>query len=221
MKNKCYTENRYTNIQPKNNLKRKELFMSNMKSLMRFIAPIIIGVIAGSVVVLFAGCAGTKPGTGYVTDTPDEIQRLINKEYSEAIHAVGTATASDEGTATRKATVQARAEIARQFKAQIDVLQKSYEESVNDNAVQEYQQAAEVFATLDISGSKIAKSLVRKEKNNAYSAKVLVVVTAEQLKALVDEKMQAYTSFKASKAYKELEERVTRERQKGTFVEEE
>ena len=195
--------------------------MNSMKSLMRFISFIIMGALAGSVVILFASCAGTKPGAGYVTDTPDEIEKLIKKEYSEAIHAVGTATAPDEGSATRKATMQARAEIARQFKAQIDVLQKSYEESVNDNAVQEYRQAAEVFATLDISGSKIAKSLVRKEKDNSYSAKVLVAVTAEQLKALLDEKMQAYTSFKASKAYKELEDRVARERQQGAFAEEE
>ena len=33
-------------------------------------------------------------------------------------------------------------------------------------------------------------------------------------KAIVDEKMQAYTSFKASKAYKELEERVAMEKEK-------
>jgi len=191
-----------------------------MKSLMKFISFIIMGTIAGTAVILFTGCAGTKPNAGYVTDTPDEIEKMIKKELSEAIYAIGTATAPDEGTATRKAAVQARAEIARQFKAQIDVLQKSYEESVNDNAVQEYQQAAEVFATLDISGSKIAKSLVRKEKDNSYSAKVLVAVTAEQLKALLDEKLQAYTSFKASKAYKELEERVERERQQGAFAEE-
>ncbi len=173
---------------------------------------ILRGIIAVAISCALINCAGAKPGTGYVEDTPDDIQKLIKKEYAEAVYAVGTATGPDEGTATRKATLQARAEIAREFKSQIDVLQKSYEESVNDKAVEEYQQATEVFATLEVVGSKIAKSMVREEKDGTFSAKVLVVLSAEQLKALMDEKMQAYTSFKASKAYKELEERVERER---------
>ena len=188
--------------------------MLSIKRLKKTIRYIFRGVITLTVAFSLVNCAGTKPGTGYVEDTPDDIQKLIKKEYAEAVYAVGTATGPDEGTATRKATMQARAEIAREFKAQIDVLQKSYEESINDNAVEEYQQATEVFATLEVSGSKIAKSMVREEKNGTYLAKVLVIVSAEQLKAIIDEKMQAYTSFKASKAYKELEERVAKERER-------
>lgn len=188
--------------------------MPSIKKLKDTISIILRGVIMLSLSITLINCTSTKPGTGYVEDTPDDIQKLIKKEYEEAVYAVGTATGPEEGTATRKATMQARAEIAREFKAQIDVLQKSYEESINDKSVEEYQQATEVFATLEVSGSQIAKSMVRKEKNGTYSAKVLVVVSAEQLKAIIDEKMQAYTSFKASKAYKELEERVAREREK-------
>ena len=170
------------------------------------------GIIAVTISLMLSSCAGTKPGKGYVDDTPDEIEKLIKKKFSETVFAVGTATGPEEGIATRKATMQARAEIAREFKSQIDVLQKSYEESVNDKSIEEYSQVIEVFATLEISGSKVEKSVVRKEKDDTYSAKVLVVVSAEQVKAIIDEKMQAYTSFKASKAYKELEERVARER---------
>lgn len=188
--------------------------MLSIKRLKKTIRYIFRGVITLTVAFSLVNCAGTKPGTGYVEDTPDDIQKLIKKEYSESVYAVGTATGPDEGTATRKATMQARAEIAREFKAQIDVLQKNYEESINDNAVEEYQQATEVFATLEVSGSKIAKSTVREEKDGSYLAKVLVIVSAEQLKAIIDEKMQAYTSFKASKAYKELEERVVKERER-------
>ncbi len=180
------------------------------------IQTIFRGIIVVTVSFTLINCAGAKPGTGYVEDTPDDIQKLIKKEFSEAVYAVGTATGPDEGTSTRKATLQARAEIAREFKSQIDVLQKSYEESINDKAVEEYQQATEIFATLEVVGSKIAKSMVREEKDGTYSAKVLVVLSAEQLKALMDEKMQAYTSFRASKAYKELEERVERERSLAT-----
>ncbi len=186
--------------------------MPNVTKISDVIRTIFRGIIVVTVSFTLMNCASAKPGTGYVEDTPDDIQKLIKKEFSEAVYAVGTATGPDEGTATRKATLQARAEIAREFKSQIDVLQKSYEESINDKAVQEYQQATEIFATLEVVGSKIAKSMVREEKDGTFSAKVLVVLSAEQLKALMDEKMQAYTSFKASKAYKELEERVERER---------
>ena len=194
--------------------------MHSIKRLKKTILHLFRGVITISLMFSLVNCAGSKPGTGFVEDTPDDIQKMIKKEYTEAVYAVGTATGPDEGTATRKATMQARAEIAREFKAQIDVLQKSYEESLNNNAVEEYQQATEVFATLDVSGSKIAKSMVREEKDGTYLAKVLVVVSAEQLKALIDEKMQAYTSFKASKAYKELEERVAKERERRQVAEE-
>ena len=163
--------------------------------------------------VLMIGCAGTKPGKGYVSDIPSEIQKLIKDKYSEALYSVGTATGPNEGIAKRKATMQARAEIAREFKAQIDGLKKMYEEAVNNKSLEEYKQTIEIFASLEVSGSKIAKSMVRKEKTG-YSAKVLVVVSAEQLKAIIDEKMQALTSFRASKAYKELEERVEKERER-------
>ena len=186
--------------------------MTSTTKLKKVITRLLRGIIILSIVSALVQCAGTKPGKGYEDTTPDEIEKLISKKYTDAVYAVGTATGADEGTATRKAAMQARAEIAREFKAQIDVLQKNYEESINDKTVEEYQQAIEVFATLEVAGSTIAKSMVRKERDNSYSAKVLVVVTAEQLKAIIDEKMQAYTSFKASKAYKELEERVARER---------
>ncbi len=188
--------------------------MPCINTLRKRLGTILRGVIIIAAALTLANCAGTKPGTGYVEDTPDDIQKMIEKEYADAVCAVGTAIGPDEGTATRKATLQARAEIAREFKAQIDVLQKSYEESINDKSAEEYQQATEIFATLEVSGSQIAKSMVREEKDGTFSAKVLVVVSAEQLKAIMDEKMQAYTSFKASKAYKELEDRVARESEK-------
>lgn len=165
-------------------------------------------------------CAATKPGKGYVDNTPDEIQKLIDKKYKQSMHAVGTATSGEENTATSKATVQARAEIARVFKVQIDALQKLYEESVNNKELGEYKQAVEIFASLELDGSEIAKSMVRKEKKG-YSAKVLVVVSAEQLKKMLEERMAAITSFKASKAYKELEDRVAKENQAAQEAEKE
>ena len=158
-------------------------------------------------------CGPKPPAKGYADSVPDEMERLVKKSYSQSVYAVGTATGPTEAIATEKATMDARAEIARQFKSQIDALQKSYEETVNDKAVEEYSQVQEIFATLEVSGSKAAKTMVRPEKKGTFSAKVLVVVSAEQLKSMLDEKMQMYTSFRASKAYEELEKRVAREKE--------
>ncbi len=163
--------------------------------------------------LLMSFCGPKPPNKGFVDSVPEEIQALINSKYKESIHAVGTATGPKEAIAKDKAVLNARAEIARIFKTQVDALQKGYQESVNDKSVDEYQQAVENFASLEISGSQMVKSMVRAEKNGVFTAKVLVVVSAEHLRSLIDEKMQAYTSFKASKAYKELEERVRREKE--------
>jgi hypothetical protein len=168
--------------------------------------------LAIAALISLAGCAATKPGTGYIDDTPDEIQRLIEKSYKNGLYSVGTAFAADEAMARTKAVMQARAEIARQFKVQIDALQKGYEESVGGAATEEYSQVVEIFAMLELDGSAIAKSMVRRGPGDGYSAKVLVVVSAQRFKALVDEKMRAYTSYKASQAYKDLEGRVRQER---------
>ena len=168
--------------------------------------------------ILFTGacimmCGPKPPAKGYEDSTPSEMRDLIDKKYSQSIYSVGTATGPTEAIASDKATMNARADIARTFKAQIDVLEKQYTESVNNKAVEEYKQVQETFASLEVSGSKVVKTMVRNEDKGIFSAKVLVVVSAEELKAMIDEKMQAYTSFKASKAYDELEKRVAKEKE--------
>jgi hypothetical protein len=165
------------------------------------------------IAMMLTQCAGTRPGAGYSDDTPDEIRQLIRNQYKNSLCAVGTANAGDESMARTKAAMLARSEIARQFKAQIDALQKGYEEAVSGGGAQEYSQVMEVFASLQLDGSTIAKSMIRKERSGQYSAKVLVVIAAEQVKALVDDRLRSYTSFKASEAYKQLEERARLERE--------
>jgi len=162
--------------------------------------------------ILFSFCGSSKIAKGYVDSTPDEISQLITKKYSASVHAVGTAGAPDEMIAINKATLQARAEVARQFKVEVEVLQKDYQEVMMDNLSGEYNEVMEAFSALELNGSKIAKAMVRKDRADYFSAKVLVVVSAGQLKDIIDQKMRDYTSYKATKAYKELEKRVEKER---------
>jgi hypothetical protein len=172
---------------------------------------VILACLAG--LQMQTGCASSKFGGAYQETIPPEIQKLVDSQYSQAVTAVGTDEGPTEGIAERKAEMQARAELARRFKAQVDELQKSYEESTSDKASQEYQQALEIFASLELVGSQKIKSLVRMQNNGVYQAKVLMVLSAGQLKQLFDEKMAAVTAFKASKAYEELEARVAKEKE--------
>jgi hypothetical protein len=169
---------------------------------------------AGALAVLILGaCAGVRPSADYSGTIPEEIQQLVDGQYAQALKAVGTDDGPSEGIAERKAEMQARADLARQFKAQVDQLQKSYEESVSDKSLQEYKQTLEIFASLELVGSRKAKTMVKPLGNGDYQAKVLVVISAEQLKGIVDEKMSSLATYKASQAYKELEDRVAKEKE--------
>jgi len=163
-----------------------------------------------TIVAFLTGCAGTKPGDGYVDSVPDEIEKMIKKSYSSSVYAIGSSEGPAESIAVSKATAFARAEISREFQLQIDGLQKLYEESVNDKAVHEYTQAIELLSTMELKGSQVIKTMVRQD-GEMFSAKVLVVISAEALKEIMDERMADITSFRASKAYAELEERVKEE----------
>ena len=161
---------------------------------------------------LFAGCTN-RTTSSYSDSIPNEIQKLINNKYAESLHAVGTSRGPEESIAISKAIVQARAEIAREFKSQVEVLQKDYVEAIEDHSAGEYNEVIGVFSSLELIGSNVAKVMIRKEKDDLYFAKVLVVVSAGQFKDLIDQKLRDYTSFKATKAYKELQERVAREKE--------
>ena len=176
----------------------------------------VVGVFcAVSMSLLLVSCGPKPVNKGYESDVPDEIQRIIDSKYSEAINNVGTGTGPSELIAKDRAILKARGEIARQFKTQLDALQKSYTESVNNKAVEEYTEAMKAFVSISLEGTKEVKAMIRHESDGNYTAKVLVVLAAEQVKALVDQKMQAYTSFKASKAYEELDARVAKEHERA------
>ena len=178
---------------------------------MRQLTSVGVGILTALFFVA-TGCGPKPANTGYSDTVPDELQHLIKQFYNDGIYAVGTATGPNESVAENKATLSARSEIAKQFKAQIDVLQKEYDEEVNDKTSGEYSQVTEIFAQLDIGGSKVVKTLVHQDAGKDYSAKVLVVVSAETVKNMFEQKLGSYASFRASKAYKELEDRAARER---------
>jgi hypothetical protein len=164
---------------------------------------------------LFAGCNSKTAGYAKFVDTvPAEIEKLIKDKHHDGLYAVGTARSADEMSAINKASMQARAEVARQFKVTLSALQRDYQEASGERSGGEYSQVMEIFTTLELRGSRIVKSMVTREKNGHYVAKVLVVVSAQEMKVLLDERFRAYTSVRASKAYRELSARAEQERKR-------
>lgn len=142
---------------------------------------------------------------------PKDIEKLIKKEYSKSITAVGIASHPNAITAMKKARLQADVEIARQFEQEIAAVQKNFLEAVNDEQLEDYRETIEGFTLIKIQGAKAVKELVSETKDG-YTAYVLKVVDAATLKELIDQKTNAITEFKALNAYKDLENRVAQEK---------
>lgn len=182
----------------------------------RFIKSIGVAVSVSFLVVSMIGCAHNKQpiNTGEAEDAvianPKVIESLIEKKYSQSIHAVGQGSALDKVTAVKKARLDAQNQIANTFRNDISALQKSFLEAVNNEQLEEYRNTVESFTNITLQGVSEAKSMLSKGKNG-YTAYVLMTVSAETIRNLIDEKTNALTNFKALEAYKELEGRVAKD----------
>ena len=167
--------------------------------------------------VLVSCASRPEAGDGYVDNIPQEIRDLVNQKYANSLYAVGTANGPNESIAENKATLQARSKLSQQFSTMVSTLQKSYEEAVNEAAVEDYKQTIKAFSHLELKGSKVVKTMIRQEGARAYSAKALIVVDHKVLADYMKSKLNAYTSFKSEKNHQDLDKHITEhiERQKN------
>lgn len=176
-----------------------------------------IGMLAVSLaVVSIIGCGGkvAVKDTGKTVDAegayPKAIESAIEKKYSQSIHAVGMASSLDKVTAAKKARLDAENQIANTFRNDLSALQKSFLEEVNNQQLEEYRNTVESFTNITLQGVSEAKAMVTQGKDG-YTAYILMTVSAETIRDLIDERTNALTNFKALEAYKELEERVAKD----------
>lgn len=170
----------------------------------------------GLVALSLVGCGkSVKKDVGDADDAisiyPKTIEKLMKKEYKHAIKDVGMATHPDKIMALKKARMDADVKIGRQFEQEVASLRKSYVEMVNDKSLDHQSEVNETFTLIKIHGSEVAKEMLTEGKDG-YTAYVLKVVSAEKLKQLADQQADALTEFKATQAYKNLEERVAQEK---------
>ncbi len=184
--------------------------MALMKRLAAFAT---VGLVALSLV----GCGSSvKKDLGETDDAisiyPKAIEKLMGREYKQAIKDVGMGTHPDKIAALKKARMDADVKIARQFEQEVASLRKSYVEMVNDKNLEHNSEVNETFTLIKLRGSEVAKEMITEGKDG-YTAFVLKVVSAEKLKQLADQQSDALTEFKATQAYKDLDSRVAAEKE--------
>ncbi len=182
-----------------------------MALMKRLAAIATVGLVAFSLV----GCGGNKKDLGDTDDAvsiyPSAIEKLMKRDFKEAIKDVGIATHPDKIMALKKARMDADTKLARQFEQEVASLRKSYLEITNDKSMEHQSEVNETFTLIKLRGSEVGKEMITEGKDG-YTAYVLKVVTAEKLKQLADQQADALTEFKATQAYKDLESRVAAEK---------
>ncbi len=175
----------------------------------------IISLVLLLVLVLcLMGCGGSKP---LVETKASPIPEWFSTTPQDPnfLYAARTATSSDLGLAIDKALTNARAEIARQYEVKVQGLTKSFQEEIGSSADSEinqlFSQTIKTVVSTTLMGSRASKSTHVRDGNN-YRAYVLVeypIGAANQafmnaLKA----NQNMYTQFRASEAFKEMDEEV-------------
>ena len=178
----------------------------------RFLRSATMLVVSSFEFISIIGCAGTKTklGNNKGDDVyPTKIEKAFEK-YSSSVRAVGIASSADRVTAMKKARLDAQNQIATTFRNDVSALAKSFLEEVNDKKLEEYRNTVESFTNIQLQGVSEVKSSMSEGKDG-YTAYILMVVSAETLKDLIDQKTAKLTNFKALQAYKELEARVEKD----------
>lgn len=179
----------------------------------------VAGVVGVAVVAMaLIGCGGTKSLKGNYGSAkgasgvyPEAIEKLLSKKLAKSINGVGMATHPDQAIALEKADLNADQQIAKQFEMEVSSLQKKFIEAVNDQKLEEYRNTVENFVNIKLQGVTKVKELTAEGKDG-YKAWVLKTVSPEVLKEMIDQRTNALTSFKALQAYKDLEDRVAKDK---------
>jgi hypothetical protein len=163
--------------------------------------------------ILAAGCGG-GPATIQSADTGDIPAWYTNvPQDSNYVFAVNTATSQDMQLAYDKATTGARAELGRQVELKVSGLQKRFEEEtgVGQDAqlMQQFTQATKTVVSTTMSGTQVKQKSHVKD-GNIYRAYVMVQyplgAANSALLQAIKANEQMYTRFRASQAFKDLNE---------------
>ena len=180
-----------------------------MEAEMRYVFALAILFMMGIV-----GCGGSRglqtADTGNIPDWYSNPPQDPNYLY-----AANTQSSQDMQLAVDKATSAARADIGRQIELKIQGLQKRFSEETGTGSdaqlLQMFTQAEKTVVSTTLNGSRVKNQKINKD-GSLWRAYILVeypIGAANQ--ALMDQlkkNEQAYTRFRATQTFKELDDEV-------------
>ncbi len=164
--------------------------------------------------IFIMDCSGSKPLVETRANPAPEWFSTTPQDPN-FLYAARTATSRDLGLAIEKAVTNARAEIARQYEVKVQGLTKSFQEEIGSSEDSEinqlFTQTVKTVVSTTLMGSRASKTKHVRDGNN-FRAYVLVeypIGAANQafMNALKAQK-NMYTRFRASEAFKEMDEEV-------------
>ena len=179
-----------------------------MKKWILFLIP-ILGV-------AIIGCGGSgslqSAGTGGIPRWYENVPQDPNYLF-----AANTQTSEDMQLAVDKATEAARADIGRQMQVRVEGLQKRFSEETGSGSdaqlLQMFTQAEKTVVSTTLEGSKVKQRKIVRD-GSLWRAYVLVQypigAANEALMQQIRNNNQMYTRFRASQAFKDLQNEVDR-----------
>ncbi|MGE5314061.1 MAG: hypothetical protein ACM3Q4_05160 [Acidobacteriota bacterium] len=171
---------------------------------------------AALLMLLVMSCGGGSQQTMQTTTEGDIPDWYLNKpEDPNFLYEPATATSQDMQLAVDKAVQAGRTGIGRQVETKIQALQKRFQEEtgVGEDAqlLDQMTQASKTVVSTSLTGSKeINKKIIKDGK--MWRAYVLVQyplgAAQEAFKAQLQKNEQAYTRFRATQTFKELDDEV-------------
>jgi len=167
------------------------------------------------IALIATGCGGSKQSmqSADTGDIPGWYMNVPNDP--NYLYAPNTQVSQDFQLAVDKATTGARSEIGRQIEVKLKSLQKKFTEETGTGQdaelLQMFTQAEKTVVSTTLSGSKV-KHVKRVRDGKMWRAYVLVEypigAANEAFMTQLKKNKQMYTRFRATKAFKELDEEV-------------
>lgn len=172
--------------------------------------------------VLTAACGGPARRSTDLTPAPSsEVLKDVPKWFTNvpkddnALFAAATATSSDLQLAINKAQTEGRNQLAQQVEVKFNGLQKRFQEETglaNDSEyLDQFTSAYKSIVSTELYGSRISKQETQQE-GKIFRTYVLMEMPIgeanQQLMAKLKANQNLYTRFRASEAYKDLDQEI-------------
>jgi len=167
----------------------------------------LFGIVA--LALLLTACGGSQA----VSEKENVPEWYTNPpEDPNHVFAAQSATSQRMQVAVDKATTGARGELASNLETKVEEMNKSFTEEIGDDMRQQFVETQKTVTSRVLRGTSAAEKEVVQKGDGTYRAFVLMEMpigkAAKELMSKVKQNDEMYTRFRASQAFKEMEEAI-------------